>query len=61
VPVETPLGVIRMKVARLNGRVLNAAPEYDDCRRIAAEKNVPLKQVLVEAVLQFQKQGGSSG
>ena len=61
VPVETPLGVIRMKVARLNGRVLNAAPEYDDCRRIAAEKNVPLKQVLVEAVLQFQKQRESSG
>jgi uncharacterized protein (TIGR00299 family) protein len=60
VPVETPLGVIRIKVARLNGHVLNAAPEYDDCQRIAAEKNVPLKRVLAEAVFQFQKQRGSS-
>ncbi|HJY85640.1 MAG TPA: nickel pincer cofactor biosynthesis protein LarC, partial [Candidatus Acidoferrales bacterium] len=59
--VETPLGVIRVKVASLDGRVLNAAPEYDDCRRIAVEKNLPLKQVLVEAVLEFQKQRGGSG
>ncbi len=60
VPMETPLGVIRMKIARLNGHVLNAAPEYDDCQRIAAEKNLPLKRVLAEAVFQFQKQHGSS-
>ncbi len=60
VPVETPLGVIRMKVARLNGHILNAAPEYDDCQRIAVEKNVPLKQVLAEAAFHFQKQRGSS-
>ncbi len=55
VTVETPLGAVRMKLARANGRVLNAAPEYDDCQRIAAEKNVPLKQVIAEAMLEFQK------
>ena len=36
VAVETPLGVIRFKVARRDGQVLNAAPEFDDCARIAA-------------------------
>ncbi len=60
VPVKTPLGVIRMKVSRLNGHILNAAPEYDDCQRIAAKKNIPLKQVLAEATFQFRKRRGSS-
>jgi len=58
VSVETPLGAVRMKVARENGRVLNAAPEYEDCRRIAAERGVPLKQVLAEAAFAFRKRTG---
>jgi uncharacterized protein (DUF111 family) len=36
--------------------VLNATPEYDDCRRIAAEKGIPLKQVIAAASYEFQKQ-----
>lgn len=56
VSVETRLGSVRMKLARMNGSVLNAAPEYEDCRRIAAERGVPLKQVLAEAALAFEKQ-----
>jgi pyridinium-3,5-bisthiocarboxylic acid mononucleotide nickel chelatase len=59
VPVETPLGAIRMKVSRLNGAILNAAPEYEDCQRIAVQKGVPLKQVLSTATFHFQKQGES--
>ncbi|HKV28869.1 MAG TPA: nickel pincer cofactor biosynthesis protein LarC [Candidatus Acidoferrales bacterium] len=54
-PVETPLGTIRMKVSRLNGTVLNAAPEYEDCQRIATQKGVPLKEVLSTANFHFQK------
>ena len=56
VAVETPHGSVRMKVARLNGRVLNAAPEYDDCQRLAREKSVPLKQVLADAQFCFRQQ-----
>jgi pyridinium-3,5-bisthiocarboxylic acid mononucleotide nickel chelatase len=56
VPVTTPLGEIRMKVSRLNGTMLNAAPEYEDCQRIAAQKGVPLKQVLAVANFHFQRQ-----
>jgi len=61
VPVETRLGVIRVKVARSNGAILNAAPEYEDCQRVALEKNLPLKQVLAEAALEFEKRHGKQG
>ena len=56
VPVKTPFGEIRVKVSRLNGTVLNAAPEYEDCRRIAAQMGVPLKKVLAAAAFHFEKQ-----
>ena len=52
--VQTPLGEVHMKVSRLNGRMLNAAPEYEDCRRIAAEKGVPLKQVMKVANFHYE-------
>lgn len=50
VSVSTPWGEVRMKLARLNGTVSNYAPEYEDCRRIAKERNVPLKTVMQEAI-----------
>ncbi len=54
--VETRFGPVRMKLSRLNGSILNATPEFDDCRRIAAEKGIPLKDVLAAATFAFQKQ-----
>ncbi len=56
VPVATPYGEVRMKISRMNGSVLNAAPEYDDCQRIAAARGVPLKQVMAAASFEFEKQ-----
>ena len=47
--VSTQWGEVRIKVASMNGTVTNYAPEYEDCRRIAAEHHVPLKTVLQEA------------
>src|SRR2546425_6526466 len=61
VSVQTALGAVRIKLSRMNGLVLNAAPEYEDCQRIAAEKNVPLKRVLGEALIEFEKQRGKTG
>ena len=49
-PVSTPWGEVRMKIASMNGTVTNYAPEYEDCRRIAEEKHVPLKSVMQEAM-----------
>jgi pyridinium-3,5-bisthiocarboxylic acid mononucleotide nickel chelatase len=50
VTVATRWGNVRLKVASLNGTVTNFAPEYEDCRRIASERHVPLKSVMQEAL-----------
>jgi len=50
VTVNTQWGEVRLKVASMNGAVTNYAPEYEDCRRIAAEHHVPLKSVMQEAL-----------
>jgi len=48
--VHTPWGDVRMKIASINGTVTNYAPEYEDCRRIAAEHHLPIKTVMQEAM-----------
>ena len=50
VTVDSPLGPVRFKVARRNGTVLNAAPEFDDCARLAAEHRLAVKAVQAVAV-----------
>jgi uncharacterized protein (DUF111 family) len=50
VTVTTRWGDVRLKVASMNGTVTNYAPEYEDCRRIATERHVPLKSVMQEAL-----------
>src|SRR2546425_738386 len=42
---RTPYGPIRMKVSVYNGEVVQATPEYEDCRRVALKTGVPLKEV----------------
>ena len=56
--VATPWGEVRMKIAG-NGKALQYAPEYEDCKRIASEKKVPLKAVMQEAIRRYldQKNG----
>jgi hypothetical protein len=43
--VETPYGPVRVKVARAPDGTPNVAPEFEDCRRLASERGVPLKLV----------------
>jgi uncharacterized protein (TIGR00299 family) protein len=50
VEVDTELGTISVKVSKLDGEVVNFAPEYEECARIAKQKNVPLKRVQSLAV-----------
>jgi hypothetical protein len=56
VAVVTPYGSVKVKVARREGKVVNVAPEFDDCQRLAAEKSVPLKQVMVAAEAAYLQQ-----
>ena len=50
VAVETPIGSIRIKVARRDGAIRNAAPEFEDCARLAAERRLSIKEVQAIAV-----------
>jgi pyridinium-3,5-bisthiocarboxylic acid mononucleotide nickel chelatase len=49
IQVDTPFGRLRVKLARQQGRPLNIAPEYEDCRKAAAASGVPLKDVYAAA------------
>jgi uncharacterized protein (TIGR00299 family) protein len=49
VSVETSYGIVRVKIARKEGRLIRAKPEYEDCRELAAAHQVPLLQVYREA------------
>ena len=50
VTVNTPFGDVEVKLGRLDGRVVQAAPEFESCRRLATTANVPLKQIYAAAV-----------
>jgi len=55
VNVHTQYGDVHVKVSRVNGSIRHVAPEYEDCRKLAAEKNVPLQQVISEALRSFER------
>jgi uncharacterized protein (TIGR00299 family) protein len=48
--VPTRFGDVTVKIGRLNGEVLQAAPEFESCKNAAKKANVPLKQVYEAAV-----------
>ena len=47
--VDTPIGQVQIKIGRLNGEIVQAAPEYESCREVAMKKGVTLKQVYAAA------------
>jgi len=51
-------GDVRVKLSRSNGHILHVAPEYDDCRKLAVEKQVPLQQVISEALRSYKHAPG---
>jgi uncharacterized protein (TIGR00299 family) protein len=50
VSVKTIYGPVRVKISGLSGNVFNVSPEYDDCRRAAVKKKVPIKDVYQAAM-----------
>src|SRR6266536_803884 len=48
--VNTAYGEVTVKTGRLDGRVVQVAPEYESCRKLAAKASVPLKAIY-EAVM----------
>lgn len=53
--VKTQFGAVRIKIASMNGSVSNYSPEYEDCRRIAEQKKVPLKTIMTEAMQAYAR------
>ncbi len=54
VNVHTQYGDVRIKLSRVNGRILHVAPEFEDCRKLAVEKNVPLQRVISDALRAYE-------
>ena len=54
VHVDTPIGTVRFKVASRAGHVLNAVPEFEDCAKLAAANNLPVKEVQAIAVKAYK-------
>lgn len=50
VEVTTRLGAVTVKLGKLGGKVVQAAPEYESCKRVAQAKGVPLKDVYAAAL-----------
>ena len=48
--VETPFGSVSMKIGKLDGKVLQAAPEFESCRKLAGKEKLSLKQVYEAAM-----------
>lgn len=56
VTVETVVGPVRVKLARLDGEVVNAAPEYDDCREAALRTGIPIREVQALAEAAYRQE-----
>jgi uncharacterized protein (DUF111 family) len=54
VSVRTRHGTVRVKIGELAGEVVHVAPEYEDCRALAARAGVPLREILREAVAKWR-------
>jgi uncharacterized protein (TIGR00299 family) protein len=61
VEVPTPLGPVRVKRKRWQGADLGAAPEYDDCARLARAHKLPLREVYQIVLASAGELFGSSG
>ena len=55
VTVDTQYGKVRIKVASAKGEILNAMPEYEDCRRAAREHDVALRTVMESAIAAYHE------
>lgn len=48
--ISTAYGLVHCKIARYKEKICNISAEYDDCKQIAAEKNIPIRKVQDEAL-----------
>jgi pyridinium-3,5-bisthiocarboxylic acid mononucleotide nickel chelatase len=52
--VQTPHGAVTIKLGKLNGKVVQATPEFESCRKLAEQTGVPIKQIYEAAAKHFK-------
>jgi len=52
--IVTEFGTIRIKIGERDGKTITASPEYEDCKRAAAEHDVAIRQVYESAMVQYR-------
>jgi uncharacterized protein (TIGR00299 family) protein len=50
ITVQTPHGSVTVKLGKLDGKVLQAAPEFESCKKLADQAKVPLKEIYEAAL-----------
>jgi pyridinium-3,5-bisthiocarboxylic acid mononucleotide nickel chelatase len=53
ITVQTSYGSVTVKVGKLDDKVLQAAPEFESCKKLADQANVPIKEVYDAALRAF--------
>ena len=56
--VPTPFGPVSVKIGKLDGQVVQTAPEFESCRKLAEEKGVPLKAIYEAALSAIHLEAG---
>lgn len=57
--VQTDYGKLTVKRSFYNGKEVSAKPEYEECRKIAVEKGIPVKEVYNNVISMLRKSQGS--
>ena len=52
--VTTEYGRVRVKVGRMDGAIVNVAPEFEDCKARAGERGVAVREVAAAAMAAFR-------
>ena len=56
--VATDYGEVSCKISAYKGHIVSVSAEYEDCRRLAKEKDVPLKKVRADAIAELRRRLG---
>ena len=48
ISVPSSFGPVRVKIGKLDGKIVTASPEYEDCRQVALKSKRPLKEIYQE-------------
>ncbi len=45
ITINRPFGSAKVKISSYNGKVCSITPEYEDCKKLAIETGIPLKEI----------------